>query len=66
MIFHDYLKKELNLPDYYGNNFDALYDCLTEMSGEVTILNSDCLDEKLLTTFIDACNENECLKLILE
>lgn len=43
-----------------------MYDCLTEMSGEVTILNSDCLDEKLLTTFIDACNENECLKLILE
>lgn len=26
---HDILKKELNLPDYYGKNFDALWDCLT-------------------------------------
>ncbi len=28
---HAYLKKMLELPDYYGNNLDALYDCLTEM-----------------------------------
>ena len=27
---HEYLKKELQLPDYYGCNLDALYDCLTE------------------------------------
>lgn len=28
---HDYLKEQLNLPDYYGRNLDALYDCLMEM-----------------------------------
>ena len=28
---HACLKAELNLPEYYGNNLDALYDCLTEM-----------------------------------
>ena len=28
---HEYLKKELNFPDYYGNNLDALSDCLTDM-----------------------------------
>lgn len=28
---HAYLKKMLELPEYYGNNLDALYDCLTEM-----------------------------------
>ncbi|MBO4901759.1 MAG: barstar family protein [Lachnospiraceae bacterium] len=28
---HDYLAEKLELPDYYGRNLDALYDCLTEM-----------------------------------
>ena len=27
---HDYLAEALNLPDYYGKNLDALYDCLTK------------------------------------
>lgn len=27
---HACLKRELDLPDYYGNNLDALYDVLTE------------------------------------
>lgn len=27
----EYLKETLELPDYYGGNLDALYDCLTEM-----------------------------------
>lgn len=26
---HDVLKKELQLPDSYGSNLDALWDCLT-------------------------------------
>ena len=28
---HEELRKLLELPDYYGNNFDALYDCLTSI-----------------------------------
>ncbi len=28
--FQEALKGELPLPDYYGNNLDALYDVLTE------------------------------------
>lgn len=27
---HDYLKLQLELPEYYGKNLDALYDLLTE------------------------------------
>ena len=27
---HELLSRELPLPDYYGNNLDALYDVLTE------------------------------------
>ena len=28
---HAYLKKVFSFPDYYGNNLDALYDCLSEL-----------------------------------
>ena len=28
---HVHLKETLGLPEYYGGNLDALYDCLTEM-----------------------------------
>ncbi|MBR5329108.1 MAG: barstar family protein [Firmicutes bacterium] len=34
---HDHLAKELNFPDYYGKNLDALYDCLTEINEETEI-----------------------------
>lgn len=27
---HEYLQKTLNLPQWYGKNLDALYDCLTD------------------------------------
>lgn len=31
-VLHDLLSKKLELPDYYGRNLDALWDCLTESS----------------------------------
>lgn len=30
---HSVLKEAFNLPDYYGNNLDALHDCLAEVPG---------------------------------
>ena len=37
---HAYLKKKLHLPEYYGNNLDALWDCLTtDYSGKMIILH---------------------------
>ncbi len=32
---HRHLRRRLRLPDYYGNNLDALYDCLGDV-GEPT------------------------------
>ena len=31
---HEVLKRDLDLPDYYGGNTDALWDCLTDMLGD--------------------------------
>lgn len=42
---HQHLARELAFPDWYGGNLDALFDCLTSVSEEVTIT----LDETALT-----------------
>ena len=37
---HEYLKKMLEFPEYYGGNLDALYDCLSDMEDvEIEIQN---------------------------
>lgn len=46
---HNTLAKELKFPDWYGENLDALYDCLTSIFEEITIIieNFSSLEEKL-------------------
>ena len=34
---HEALKRLLGLPDYYGHNADALYDCLSERRETVNL-----------------------------
>lgn len=34
---HDILAEKLELPDWYGRNLDALYDCLTDIREETEI-----------------------------
>jgi ribonuclease inhibitor len=34
---HQALAQALNFPDYYGNNLDALYDCLTDIREDITL-----------------------------
>ena len=31
---HEIIKEALDFPDYYGKNWDAFWDCLTDMVGD--------------------------------
>ena len=67
---HAALRQVLCLPDYYGENFDALYDCLTERGVpthlEVRDLERSGLGEAgcvFRQVLLDAaaCNPNFCV-----
>ena len=59
---HEYLMEALDLPEYYGKNLDALYDCLTVIECEIVLINSEEVDKDIIETFEDASVENEFLK----
>ena len=44
---HDAFARALSFPDWYGNNLDALYDCLTEISGKVRLLDWETAENRL-------------------
>lgn len=59
----DVLRRELRLPDYFGKNWDALSDCLRDLSWiderRVVIEHMDLpqLDEKDLAIYVDVLAE---------
>ena len=42
---HQYLREVFSLPDYYGNNMDALWDCLSCCYNESTTIELRNLNE---------------------
>ena len=64
---HDYLKKRLEFPEYYGKNMDALYDCLTDLNDvEITITAPDedsAIFQRFLRVLKAADRENDFLKI---
>ena len=65
---HEYFAKKFDLPEYYGKNLDALFDCLCEIN-EPTLIklkNENALDsatkESLIQLFRDVCSENALVK----
>lgn len=68
---HEYFAKKFDLPEYYGKNLDALFDCLCEINEPMLIRlkNEKFLDdsakESLTRLFRDVCNENELVKFEL-
>ena len=61
---HALLKEALALPHWYGNNLDALYDCLTDLCEDtcLTLTGTQTLvlprREAFVRTLADAAEEN--------
>lgn len=55
---HNIFAEELDFPEWYGRNLDALYDCLGDVCEEVEIVIEDKaeLSEKLGIGFDRLCN----------
>lgn len=69
---HRYLASQLQLPEYYGGNLDALNDCLYELLPcKITLLNIGALSalgeygETLKSVFFDVSLNTGDLELIL-
>lgn len=65
---HEYLKRKLRFPDYYGKNLDALWDMLSTLSEptDIKFFNKDILTkelgtygEDLIQVFFEAAEENK-------
>jgi len=72
---HNYLKENLGFPDFYGNNLDALWDCLSTdfSSKKIIIFNSKSIVENLgsygevlIKLFQEVAIENEAIEVIIE
>ncbi|MBO4914650.1 MAG: barstar family protein [Oscillospiraceae bacterium] len=72
---HNAFARQLSLPEWYGRNLDALYDCLSEITedSEIILRNPSLLRETfgtyaqmLETVLRDVCDENPHLRLTVE
>ena len=65
---HQTLAQALAFPDWYGGNLDALFDCLTDLSEDVsiTLLNWDGLGDygqRVKKVLLAAARENDRITL---
>ncbi|WBO86696.1 barstar family protein [Hymenobacter yonginensis] len=72
-VLHAHLKQKLSFPDYYGENLDALWDCIRCVDVPLTVVWQDFAQsqehlgqyaERVLQTFRDA--EQDVPGFILE
>lgn len=58
---HEKLRYAFDFPEWYGNNLDALFDCLCEAEASLTLQGWQTLGvwfEGFRLTFLDASQEN--------
>ncbi|MBR5252271.1 MAG: barstar family protein [Clostridia bacterium] len=76
---HLIIKKALDFPDYYGCNWSAFWDCLTDMAGEpihIEIIGLDVIEQKfdgaaemminILKRLKHFCNDMFCDEILIE
>jgi hypothetical protein len=54
---HKYLAEVFSLPDYYGKNLDALYDCLSEMNIDKVIIRNQEMGEDSFYSALHVIND---------
>ena len=62
---HYIIKTELDFPDYYGCNWSAFWDCLTDMRGRpihIEILGLDVVERKFSDMAVKMVEILKCLK----
>ena len=66
---HRLLAEQLDFPDWYGGNLDALYDCLTELTDTAVVFvdlrrAEGTYFDKVLQVFWEAAEGNPCLTIL--
>ncbi len=54
--FHSIIKEELDFPDYYGCNWSAFWDCLTDMVDDpvhIEVIGLDNIERKFGDDFVN-------------
>jgi len=67
---HRYIASVLDFPKYYGNNLDALYEVLTDMTNDICINivlsdNDNYYALRLIDVFMDAAKANSHITISL-
>ena len=60
------LADQLDFPDWYGHNLDALYDCLTELEEPTHLILTALEDEAFRQTLLEAEEDSSCLRVTLK
>ena len=46
--FHERIRQGMQVPEYYGDNLDSLYDVLSEMRGRIVFKGTENIDEDMV------------------
>ena len=63
---HEAFARAFSFPQWYGNNLDALYDCLTDIQESTHLIAQSLNDRAFSATLLEASLESKALTVTLE